>query len=71
MTGPIGKLHDRGPYQPWMLHRDTTRDGPWGIAGAGGWNCYGNDGAVFLPSREAAEAVIRSHGHEPGPEKRG
>jgi hypothetical protein len=54
-----------------MLHKDPTRDCPWGIAGAGGWNCYGGGGAVLLLSQEAAEAVIRAHGHEPGPVRRG
>lgn len=59
------RLVDAGPYRPWQL---TRRDnGPWGISGAQGFNCFaGSDGAVFLPSREEAEAIIRSHGHEPG-----
>ena len=54
-----------------MLHKDSSRDYPWGIQCAAGYNCFGRNGAIFLPSREAAEAVIRSQGHEPGPEVRG
>jgi len=48
-----------------MLNRDTRKDWPWGIQDAGLKNCFGFDGAVFLSSRQDAEDVIRSHGHEP------
>lgn len=57
-------LWDAPPYRAWLLNQ--ARGCPWGICGAGGWNCYGSGGCVSLPSREAAEAVIRAHGHEPG-----
>lgn len=62
---PIGALSGSGPYAAWMLHADPKRDWPWGVRCAAGFNCFGLDGAVFLPSREAAERVIRSHGSEP------
>lgn len=58
-------LWDAPPYRAWCIN--PARGWPWGISGAGGWNCYGRDGAVFLPSQEAAEAAIRAAGHEPGP----
>lgn len=64
-------LWDGPPYCAWMLHKDPTRDGPWGIKGAGGWNCFGFNGAVFLPSQEVAEQIIREAGHTPGPVVRG
>jgi hypothetical protein len=64
MTRPM--LWDRPPYRPWMLHNNPQASGPWGIKGAGGWNCFGCNGATSLPSRVAAEAVIRAAGHDPG-----
>ena len=59
-------LWDAPPYRAWLLN--PARGWPWGISGAGGWNCYGGAGGnVFLPSREVAERIIRESGHEPGP----
>lgn len=63
---PIGSLRGPPPYRAWMLHRDPSAPGPWGVQNAAGHNCFGLDGAVFLRTRERAEEVIRSHGHEPG-----
>jgi hypothetical protein len=44
-----------------MLNKESSRDWPWGIKGASGFNCFGFRGAVFLPSKEAAQAVIDLH----------
>lgn len=64
MSGaPIGCLADAGPYRAWKLRDEPAA---WAVRGAGGWNCWGLDGATLLDSRETAERVIRSHGHEPG-----
>jgi hypothetical protein len=52
-------LHDAPPYRPWLLNE--TMGFPWGIRGAGGFNCFGYDGAVCLPSKEMADAVIAAH----------
>lgn len=65
---PIGNLYDKGPYRAWRIAKWS--DGYlWAISGAGGWNCWGNDGRVLLYSKEDAEYVIRSHGHEPAEER--
>lgn len=63
---PTPILLDAPPYRAWCLN--PARGWPWGISGAGGWNCW-NSGAhfPFLSSRDAAEAAIRGAGHEPGP----
>jgi hypothetical protein len=54
-------IWDDGPYEPWMLNKESSRDWPWGIKGASGFNCFGFRGAVFLPSKEVAQAVIDLH----------
>lgn len=65
LNGPL-------PYHPWMLNKDRTRDWPWGVRCSGGYNCVGLPGGItFLASREEAEILIRSHGHEPGEPKYG
>ncbi len=65
MQAPIGHLYGPPPYAAWELRADRRPGGPWGIKCGAGFNAYGNNGSVFLPSREAAEFVIRSHGFEP------
>lgn len=55
--GPM--LHDLPPYQPWLLNE--AMGFPWGIKGAGGFNCFGYGGAVCLPSKKMADAVIAAH----------
>jgi hypothetical protein len=62
----IGRLNGAPPYRAWELRADRRAGGPWGIQCAGGFNCVsGLGGSTFLPSQAAAEAMIRSHGHEP------
>ena len=63
---PIGRLTGPPPYRAWELRADRRPGGPWGIMCGAGYNAVGfPGGAVFLRSREEAEAMIRSHGHEP------
>jgi hypothetical protein len=69
MMEPIGTLHGPPPYRAWELRTDRRPGGPWGIRCASGYNCFGHNGAVFLQSRAHAEAVIRSHGHQPEADK--
>jgi hypothetical protein len=48
-----------------MLNKNPEVNGPWGIKGAGGWNCFGRDGVICFATKAEAETTIREAGFEP------